>query len=129
MPATRIGRCACGQLTATCVGEPLRVSLCHCEDCQKRTGSAFGIAVFFGKGDVALGGRRTTFTRPSDSGFPVAFHFCPECGSTVCWEPSRMPDRIAVAYGAFAGTDMPAPEQQVYVQRRHGWLKTDMPVK
>ena len=30
-----------GQLTASCTGEPVRVSVCHCLDCQKRTGSAF----------------------------------------------------------------------------------------
>jgi hypothetical protein len=32
----------------------------------------------------------------------VTFHFCPNCGSSVFWEPSRIPEAIAVAVGCFA---------------------------
>ena len=38
---TRTATCRCGQLRAECQGEPVRVSVCHCLDCQKRTGSVF----------------------------------------------------------------------------------------
>lgn len=34
-------RCGCGALRAICVGAPVRVSVCHCLDCKRRTGSAF----------------------------------------------------------------------------------------
>lgn len=61
--------------------------------------------------------------RPADSGFDVAFHFCPDCGSTVFWEPRRMPDMIAVAVGAFADPTFPPPSLEVYKQRRHPWVK------
>ena len=44
---SRVATCACGQLQVTCRGEPRKVSLCHCLDCQKRTGSAYGIAAFY----------------------------------------------------------------------------------
>jgi hypothetical protein len=37
----RIASCSCGQLHLTCTGEPGRVSMCHCLECQKRTGSVF----------------------------------------------------------------------------------------
>ena len=37
----RTASCRCGQLHARCEGEPVRVSVCHCLECQKRTGSAF----------------------------------------------------------------------------------------
>ena len=42
--AVRGGRCACGAVRYETTGAPRRVSVCHCKACQRRTGSAFGIA-------------------------------------------------------------------------------------
>jgi hypothetical protein len=67
-------------------------------------------------------GRASTYRRPSDSGFSVTFHFCPDCGSTVFWEPTRKPESIAVAVGAFADPSFPAPTQSVWNERRHPWV-------
>jgi len=117
----RTATCACGQLSVVCEGEPVKVSLCHCTACQKRTGSTYGVAAFFRREDVQPIGAVKTFTRPSDSGHDVAFHFCPQCGSTVFWEPHRKPDMIAVGVGAFADPAFPAPSQAVYDESRHPW--------
>jgi hypothetical protein len=125
----RKAACACGQLTVTCLGEPVAVSLCHCLACQRRTGSTFGIAAFFPRAAVAVGGRMRDFTRPSDSGFDVTHHFCPECGSTVWWEPRRKPDLVAVATGAFADPHFPAPTQTVNDGSRHPWVGLPIPAK
>lgn len=52
----------------------------------------------------------------------VTLHFCPRCGSTVFWEAARKPEMIAVAVGAFADPEFPAPAKQVYSQHRHPWV-------
>jgi hypothetical protein len=39
-------RCCCGALRAEVTGEPPRVGVCHCMECQRRTGSAFGVVAF-----------------------------------------------------------------------------------
>lgn len=122
MTTERLASCACGKLRVFCSGDPSKVSLCHCLACQKRTGSAFGIAAFFERERVRIEGAAKPFARESDSGFPVIFHFCPDCGATVFWEPQRKPDYIAVAVGAFADSDFPAPDQAVYQEHRHGWM-------
>ena len=109
-----------------CEGDPVSVSLCHCTECQKRTGSVFGIAAFFARGQLRFTGAANTWSRPSDSGFEVAHHFCPNCGSTVWWEPLRKPDYVAVAVGAFADPNFPAPSKQVYDHHRHGWIRLDL---
>ena len=119
---TRIATCSCGRIELRCKGEPVSVSLCHCLECQKRTGGPFGIAAFFPREAVVSSGRTTDWERPSDSGFPVTFHFCPACGSTVWWEPARKPEVIAVAPGAFADPTFPAPAKSVYEYHRHHWL-------
>ena len=119
----RSATCSCGGLRATCRGEPVKVSLCHCLECQRRTGSTYGIAAFFPRDAISIDGRSTQYTRPSDSGHDVRFSFCPQCGGTVFWEPRRMPDLIAVAVGAFADPDFPAPAQEVFTHHRHRWLR------
>ena len=119
---SRRASCVCGQLSVTCAGEPRSVSLCHCLECQKRTGGPFGIAAFFPRSDVALEGEAVRYSRMSDSGFPVHFSFCPRCGSTVYWEPERKAESIAVAVGAFADPHFPPPAKAVYDQHRHAWV-------
>ena len=66
------------------------------------------------------------YTRPSDSGFDITFRFCPNCGSTVLWEPSRKPETIAVAVGAFADPAFPPPSRVVYEEHRRPWV--EMPI-
>jgi hypothetical protein len=123
---TRVARCVCGRLTVSCLGDPVIVSLCHCLQCQRRTGSIYGIAAFFPTNNVTLTGEAKRFTRSSDSGSLVSFYFCPNCSSTVYWTPDRKPGLIAVAVGAFADPEFPAPSQAVYAEHRHQWV-SDMP--
>jgi hypothetical protein len=119
---TRTATCSCGSVSVTCTGEPAKVSLCHCRACQKRTGSTYGIGAFFPNTSIAPRGETRAYTRVSDSGHPVTFHFCPNCGSTVWWQASRLPGMTAVAVGAFADPKFPAPEQAVYAEHRHHWV-------
>ncbi len=120
--SVRTASCACGQLRIACRGEPDLISACHCLDCQRRTGSTYGIAAFYRRGAVSPEGRAATYRRTADSGFAIAFHFCPDCGSTVYWEPDRKPDAVAVAVGCFADPSFPAPTQAVWDERRHPWV-------
>ena len=120
---TRLATCACRQLNVSCAGDPTSVSLCHCLECQRRTGSSFGIAAFFPRENVTATGKTKTFTRRSDSGHSVTFHFCPDCGATVFWEPDRKPEAIGVAVGSFADPSFPAPTKSVYAEHRHPWFQ------
>ena len=120
--ATKTATCACTQLRVICSGEPERVVLCHCPECQRRTGSTYGVAAFFPRSQVEASGVFRTYRRSADSGFTVNFHFCPECGSTVFWQPERLPEAVAVAVGSFADPAFPAPSRSVYKERRHPWV-------
>ncbi|MGO4405422.1 GFA family protein [Bosea sp. RAF48] len=122
----RKARCSCGQLRVACRGEPAIVVLCHCRACQMRTGSPYGVAAFFARGAVVISGTYSDYDRPADSGFRVLHHFCPVCGSTVFWEPSRRPEMIAVAVGAFADPEFPAPQKAVFEQHRHPWVAVQL---
>lgn len=117
----RRASCCCGQLTVTCAGDPIRVSMCHCLACQQRTGSAFGIQARYPRSRVTIAGTATRYERVGDSGGRATFQFCPTCGSSVCWELDGLPDFIAVAVGAFADPKFPPPTVSIYGSRRHAW--------
>jgi hypothetical protein len=119
---TSVAACVCEQLTVSCSGDPAQVSLCHCLACQRRTGSTYRIAAFYPRKNVRVADDATAYTRQSDSGYPVTFYFCPNCGSTVYWSPDRKPDIVAVAVGAFADPAFPAPSQASYAEYRHSWV-------
>jgi hypothetical protein len=119
----RSASCSCGQLRLIAEGEPVRISVCHCIDCQRRTGSVFGFSAHYPREQIReIDGRSSRFVRKGESGFETAFHFCPDCGTTVYWEPGGHPERITVAVGTFADPAHPAPRHSVYEERKHGWV-------
>lgn len=119
---THHASCSCGQLHLTAEGDPIRISMCHCLACQRRTGSVFGAQARFPRDKVTIAGRSTQYVRVGDSGGRITFHFCPDCGSTVHYHIDAMPDMIAVPVGAFADPTFPAPKVSVYEARRHAWV-------
>lgn len=118
---TRIATCSCGQLSVTCEGEPVRISMCHCLECQKRSGSTFAAQARWPREKVTVKGNATQYVRIGDSGNKATFHFCPTCGSTVYYWISDVPDVIAIAIGAFADPTFPSPKFSVYETRKHAW--------
>jgi hypothetical protein len=82
---TRTAQCLCGALTAIVAAEPMMVNVCHCEDCQRRSGVPWSSAAYFPTESVSLKGPNKIYLRTSDSGTRINHHFCPTCGVTVCW--------------------------------------------
>jgi hypothetical protein len=111
-------------LKATCAGEPVRVSLCHCLNCQRRSGSAFAIQARWPADRVTIEGRAQEYVRVGDEGTRATFRFCPTCGDTIYFTNEMMADLIAVPVGAFADPTFPPPKISVYSVRRHPWLTT-----
>lgn len=101
----------------------MRVSICHCLECQRRTGSVFGQQARWPSERVTIEGRATEYTRVGDDGGKCTFHFCPTCGSTVYYEIDQMPGFTAVTVGSFADPTFPPPVFSVYEVRKHAWVK------
>jgi hypothetical protein len=120
---TRTATCRCGQLRAECTGEPVRVSVCHCLACQKRTGSVFAAQARWPDAQIKVSGRSSIWERTADSGRKITYRFCPNCGSTVAYVIEGWPGVTAVPLGAFADPTFPAPRFSVYEHRRHRWVE------
>ena len=119
---TRTAACSCGQLTVAVSGDPVRVSVCHCLACQRRSGSVFAAQAKFRREDVKTAGPSSTYVRAGDEGPGAEFHFCPACGSTVYYFPIAQPQYTVVPVGVFADPTFPAPTFSVYEERKHGWV-------
>ncbi|WP_343519203.1 GFA family protein [Sphingomonas sp.] len=123
-----VASCQCGAVTAACAGEPVRVSVCHCLACQRRSGSAFAAQARFAAADVVTSGEPATWQRRGDEGSVATFRFCATCGSTVWYSADSEPDLIAVALGAFADPHAFGPPiYSVYETRKFAWLTVDAP--
>lgn len=105
----RIATCRFGQLSVACEGEPVRVSVCHCLECQKRSGSAFATQARWTDTDVENTGKFKIWERVADSGHKATYQFCPECGSTLAYVIKGWPVVIAIPLAAFADLDFPTP--------------------
>jgi hypothetical protein len=104
-------------------GEPVRVSVCHCLDCKKRSGSAFAVQARWPSDQVAIEGQSKSWSHLADSGNRITFHFCPDCGSDVHYEiEGKFDDLVAIPVGAFADLDFPHPRFSVWEERKHDWV-------
>src|SRR6202008_1124832 len=120
--STRVASCNCGQLSVTVTEEPIRVSICHCLECQRRTGSAFGVQARFRTEAAEIKGQSHEYVRVGDEGNRIGSHFCPHCGATVYWGFKGHEEFVVVAVGAFADPGFPAPTVSVYDSRKHPWV-------
>lgn len=120
---TRTASCRCGQLSVVCTGEPVRISVCHCLECKRRSGSAFSAQARWPNDRVVITGRSTEWSTVGESGGTAIFSFCPVCGGGVHYEIDRMPGMTAVPMGAFADPDFPSPEYSVFESRKHPWVE------
>jgi hypothetical protein len=126
---SRIARCACGALAASAEGEPIRISVCHCLECKRRTGSAFSWNAHWPEDQVSIEGDRASYGRSSDDGHWVLQHFCPTCGTMVFYEIERRPGIVSIPVGVFADLSFLAPAVEVYEERRCSWLPLLAPVE
>ncbi len=119
----RLAQCACGALTAATEGDPDAVVMCHCQACQRRSGSPFGVGAYWGKDRVAISGAYNSYRRPTDAGRGLTNHFCPICGVTVFFVPENKVDMVGVPVGAFGDPAFPPPVRSVWEQTRHPWCE------
>ena len=118
----RVATCRCGSLKAECTGEPVLMSVCHCLECKRRTGSAFSAQARFLAENVKVTGEFSTFARTADSERSLTYRFCPSCGSTVAYQIDILPDFVAIPFGAFGDDQLSAPSYSNYERRKHPWV-------
>ena len=118
----RHATCRCGAVRASVAGEPVRVSVCHCNACKRRTGSAFGFNATWPDAAVTITGDRRRWSRIADSGGEVRYDFCAACGSTVAYTLDARPGMISLPVGGFADSGFPPPQVEIYGEQAQGGI-------
>lgn len=107
----------------TTSGEPVRVSVCHCLDCKKRSGSAFAVQARWPAEQVTVEGRSKSWSKVADSGNRISFHFCPDCGSDVHYViEGKFAGLVAIPLGAFDDPYFARPSFSVWEERKYDWV-------
>jgi hypothetical protein len=124
MTDEQLATCACEKLRVRVTGEPRVVAACNCLECQKRTGSLFGVVAFFDdERIVGITGNSRCYKRSSESGRPVRIYFCPSCGSSVYWKVEFRQGSTGVAVGCFADPNFPKPQAVAWTATQHDWVE------
>ena len=90
MTAPYTGGCQCGSVRYVVTAEPIRLLACHCRECQRQSGSAFGMSMPVKEGQPDS----EQFRRIADSDNEVTGVFCPACGVRVYHVPKSAQDVV-----------------------------------
>ena len=122
--SARTASCRCGQLRVECAGDPVRISVCHCLECKRRSGSAFAAQARWPAEHITIEGQSKSFDKAGYSGNVATFHFCPDCGSDVFYLiDGKFEGLVAIPLGAFDDPFFFKPNYSVYENRKHDWLE------
>jgi hypothetical protein len=116
--------CACGKSSITVNAKPTMHGVCHCTNCKRRTGSAFGISAYFDRtAVVAQEGKTSVYAfHHAAQNHDQTRHFCATCGTTLYWFVSTLPKKIGIAGGCFADQNQSEPTYSVANQNRESWV-------
>jgi hypothetical protein len=116
------GGCLCGSVRYSTAAKPVMSGICHCRDCQKFTGSAFGALVAVPKSELTIEGSVKTFASLGSSGKTIFRHFCPECGSSLAEEVEMRPELIILNIGTLDDPKAATPQRETFCDDALPWV-------
>ena len=121
-----VGGCLCGGVRYAVHGEPVLTALCHCEDCQKQSGSAFSTLVAVAREDLWVEGQSlAAFESVGVSGWPITRKFCAKCGSPVFSDVSITPDLVWIKAGTLDDRSWLRPQMNIWCDSAQPWVLLD----
>jgi hypothetical protein len=117
------GSCRCGQIRYAGNAEPIFTGVCHCKDCQKRTGAAFSVFVAVPRSALSIQGSPKSFSVTADSGKENVSRFCPNCGSPIASEPASLPGVSIIPAGTLDDNSWLKPTMEVFCDSAQGWVQ------
>jgi hypothetical protein len=123
MPSPYSGKCFCGSVHYRVSEEPLLVYACHCTDCQKRTGGAFGLSMWIRRTAITTtkGETRADILVSAD-GRPRPGRICPRCGTRLWSEPPHRPGLAVVRPGTLDDTTWIRPMAHLWTRSAQPWF-------
>jgi len=118
------GQCHCGNITYEAEVEPIPVTVCHCDDCQRLTGSPFRVTISTPRSNIRIKGEPKIYRRQADSGTMRLMYFCPECGSSLFASDEDVDARPwGIRWGSINERKQFVPTQQIWCSSAVEWGK------
>jgi hypothetical protein len=119
------GACHCGELAFEAVVNAEKVIICHCDDCQRLSGSAFRTVVMSEPDGLKfIKGSPKEYIKTAQSGNPRAQGFCGNCGSAIYATSVGEDAKIyGIRLGTVAQRNELVPQFQIWCSSAQPWLE------
>ncbi len=119
----RTGSCQCGAVAYKITVDPDMVVVCHCKDCQKQSGSAFGLVMVVDEAGFELTrGSVKTFHGKAASGRDKMGAFCPDCGCRIYHKNESRPGKLGLRAGTLDDTSGLQPVAHIWTKDKQPWV-------
>ena len=116
------GGCHCGRITYAAEIDPERVTICHCDDCQRLTGAAYRVSTVARAEDfLLLGGEPKKYVKYGESGAPSIQYFCGNCGSSL-YRTGEDAAIVGIRVGTIDQRAMLTPRKQIWCRSALPWV-------
>jgi hypothetical protein len=118
------GGCPCEAVRFAVNTMPLLVYACHCSECQRASGSSFGLSMPVAFDSFAvISGKPRPWRRTDDSGVESTSWFCGDCGGRIFGEHASRPEVIRVGAGTLDDTSWLRPIAHIYLRSAQAWQR------
>jgi hypothetical protein len=121
------GSCLCGSVQYASKEEPLMTAVCHCENCQHQTGTAFSIIVGVPEDSLVFEKSETLkeYIDHGESGGAVRRNFCEKCGSPIFSLVESAPGISFIKAGTLDDKSWLQPSTNFWCDTAQPWVKID----
>jgi hypothetical protein len=114
--------CSCGNVQFKSKAVPLLELTCHCEDCQKFTGSDLVTLAYFNCLESTVSGELTKQNSKAFSGNTVTRESCAKCGSSMFESTSGFPGFLGVMAGVINKPFIAQPQNHIWVKNKKPYV-------
>jgi hypothetical protein len=123
MPVPYEGKCACGAIRYRINAEPLTYYICHCTDCQKLSGSAYGLSMPILKETLeVLSGTPEQGRFETSVGKIKTLHHCGNCFTRLWADPPDLPEVVLIRPGAIENPEGLVPVAHTFTDSAQAWV-------
>ncbi|AFL54703.1 hypothetical protein ABIE78_005656 [Sinorhizobium fredii] len=118
------GQCHCGFVTYEAEIDPEDVTICHCTDCQRLTGSAYRVTASTPSTSFRLtGGEPKLYVKIGENGRKRLQFFCPQCGSPISTTGTdEDAEEIGIRVGTINQRGELTPRAQIWCSPALPWV-------
>jgi hypothetical protein len=118
------GACHCGAVAYEAQIDSVRVTVCHCRDCQSFSGAPFRASVPAKTEDLnILRGLPKVYVKTAENGNRRAQGFCGDCGSAIYSADAQDAKVYMLRLGAVAERDQLPPQRQIWCEAALDWSR------